>query len=245
MKSNEQFSRKCVSNLPRLKGREFSIVFTAKRVIKLMNIKSSSEEQLTNLFAQIQSFLIDYELIAVPVMGTNGDLFINFDEFHFAAGAYSSTPPRDFLEAVYAKFYTHPVVEDDFPSVRDAKLLDGHSLLRRMGINMREVRRDEGALLTIRRYIPGPRGFNDMYKYHTTGWNGSLLGTDKFTLDDFKGQDVVVVNADLNAQMSGSRMGVDIMFCLPIERFQELCEEFNFEVSEVNVWGGFAIKLKS
>lgn len=244
MKSNEQFLRKCVSNLPRLKNRDFNIVFVVKKVIKVMNIRPSTEEQLTNLFTSIQSFLIDHELIAIPMMGEGGDLFVQFDKFHFEAGPYSLTAPRDFLESVYSKFCFHPTVESLFPPARDPKTLSDQDLLRKMGISYRELKRPEGVIVRIRRYVPGPRGFNDTYQYHTAPWTAGLCGNDDRDIRTFLDvKDVVVVNEGDAAYCTESR-GVDVIFGLPVARFIELCESLKLEISPVNTWGGFTIKHK-
>jgi hypothetical protein len=244
MKSNEQFLRKCVSNLPRLKGRDFNVVFAAKKMIKVMNIRPSTEEQLTNLFTSIQSFLIDHELIAIPMMGEDGDLFVQFDKFHFEVGPYSLTAPRDFLESVYSKFCFHPTVESLFPPTRDPKTLGNQELLGKMGIQYRQLKHPEGVIVRIRRYVPGPRGFNDTYQYHTTPWTAGLCDNDDRDIHTFLDvKDVVVVNEGGGVYHNEPR-SIDITFGLPVARFLEICESLKLEISPVNTWGGFTIKHK-
>lgn len=250
MKTNEQFARKCISSLPRLSNRAFRMVFTVKRTVRVLHIKPAPEVQLKNFFETFQWFLIDNDLLATPVMGADDDLFVNFNPFQFNAGHYSHAAPVDFLTGLFEEFYNHPLVDNGMPVQTKApdEPMDDDYILRRLPVPMKHLRYGGEVTMKVRRYVPGPTGFNIRHMYHTIPWSSwgreSDSGNTLASLIDEKGL-VVIMNykrpTPLDTPTSGHR---DLTFALTVAEFIAYAERKHLDISKVGVEGDFAIKRK-
>lgn len=252
MKTNEQFARKCISNIPRLRNRTFRMVFTVKRTVRVMDIKPASDDQLKNFFETFQWFLIDNDLLATPVMGADNDLFVNFNLFQFHTGNYAHVAPVDFMAGLFEEFYSHPLVVHGMPTqpLTTDTPLDDDTILRRLPVPMKYLRTGGEAAMKVRRYIPGPTGFNQRHTYHTTAWSGWGRDSDNargFSLANLADEKELVVIMDHKYPGSvdnptwGDR---DLSFALTIPEFLAYAERKRLEISPVSFDGVFSIKRK-
>ncbi|QXO10168.1 hypothetical protein pEaSNUABM37_00207 [Erwinia phage pEa_SNUABM_37] len=249
MKSNEQFARKCISNIPRLKNRPFRMVLVVKRTVMVMSIKSADEVPLQSFFNSFQQFLINHDILATPVMGIEGDLFVNFDLFQFQAGLYANTSVVDFLTSVTGEFYHHQLVDNGFPGYTQGskKQLDDDIIMRRLPVPLKHLRSGGEVTMKLRRYIPGPTGLNDGHTYHTTPWAAWGTGKDNHSLADLINEKHVVIIADQQYpdQLNGPTIGHrDLSFALTIAEFLDYAERRHLDVSSVDFDGRFTIKRK-
>lgn len=245
MKSNEQFARKCLSNLPRLRGRNFRIVLVAKRTVRPMHIKSSSEEQLIAFFNLFQSFMIDNDLLATPTMGEEDDLFVTFAPFQFHVGNYAHAAPVDFLEAIVSEFYFHSLVGENAyaNTVKSANIDLDEEITRRLQVPLLELRRGGVIPMQVRRYIPGPRGFNKSSKYHTTSWAswGRETAGETTLMDLEKEPHLVVVVKPWAAKNDPKHGRDDLRYALSIPEFLAYAERKNLSTGPVSWEGDFTI----
>lgn len=241
MKSNQQFARKCISNLPRFRDRRFRIVLVALRDLKVLDIKPSSEEQLTAFFKQIESFLIDYDLIATPIMGEAGDLFVNFATFQFKAGLYGKTPSSEFLTAAEATLSCSSVVDGIYMGLGPATPINDEEIGRQLRINMRELRKGGTMQLAIRAYIPGPKGFSDRHRYHTIGWSSfSLNRPGEVKVSDLIDTDLLVANPTPGREIMPFG-GPNVIFALPVKDFLAYATRKGLAMTAVSLDGVFEI----
>lgn len=250
MKSNEQFARKCISNIPRLRNRAFRMVFTVKRTVRAMNIKPATDAQLKNFFETFQWFLIDNDLLATPVMGTDDDIFVNFNLFQFTVGNYANVPPVDFMTQLFEEFYSHPLVDNGYPvtALTSGDQLDDDTIMRRLPMPMKHLLSGGGATMKVRRYVPGPTGFNQRHTYHTLTWScfGRENGTGPNLAELVNDKDIVVIMdhkypAPMNHETAGHR---DLSFGLTVAEFLAYAERKNIEISSVSYNGLFIIKKR-
>lgn len=249
MKSNEQFARKCISHASRLINRRFRIVFVVKRALRYIEIKPASTEELNIFFNTMQCFLIDNDLLATPVIGDDGDLFINFSSFQFQVGNYSQAAPADFLESVVGEFHHHRIVESFLPPDGFSKSpFDDESITRRLPMPLKHLRDGGEIIMHVRRVIRGPVNFNANRVYHTVNW--SSWGMDHqgvVSLTDLVNDDGIVVAIEtkypdsLDMAKHGPR---NITFALTVEEFLGYAERKSLLFSAVNIDGGFTVTRK-
>lgn len=241
MKSNQQFARKCISNIPRFRDRRFRIVLVALRDLKVIDIKPSSEEQLTVYFKQIESFLIDHDLIATPIMGEAGDLFVNFATFQFKAGLYGKTASSEFLTAAECELSRSSVVDGLYSGLGTASPINDEEISRQLGIRLRELIKGCAQQLAIRAFIPGPKGFNDRHRYHTIGWSRfGLNHSGEVKVNDLVDTDLLVANPTPGREIMPFG-GPNIIFALPVKDFLAYATRKGLAMTAVSLDGVFEI----
>lgn len=241
MKSNQQFARKCISNMPRFRDRRFRIVLVALRDLKVIDIKPSSEEQLTIYFKQIEAFLIDYDLIATPIIGEAGDLFINFAIFQFKAGLYGKTSSSEFLIAAEAELSRSSVADSLYSSLGASSPINDEEISRQLRINIRELRKGGTMQLAIRSFIPGPKGFSDRHRYHTIGWSSfSMNRPGEVKVSDLVDKDLLVGNPTPGSEIMPFG-GPNVIFALPVADFLAYATRKGLAMTAVSLDGVFEV----
>lgn len=243
MKSNTQFARKCISNLPRFEHREFNIVFTIDRTVKVLTVRPYSKEKLTKLFENMQQFFIDHDLLVTTVMGTSDDLFVDFSRFQFNLGIYRGTGHRDFLESVYGQFYQYTPDQDSINRnlLRQSGKDDDETIARKLHLAARGLWSSEGQGFLVRRYIPGPVGYNNLGQYHTTPWSMGLNADNTTTLEALADQDLVIIRNTSEVANIGER---DLVFAIPVQDFIDFTKRRGYRYDEVSYSGTFSIHPK-